>query len=326
MSATKLRWGLVGCGDIARKRIAPALTGHPKSELWAVSRRDAEQAEAFAHEFGASRWYPAWEQLIRDPEIDAVYVATPVHLHAAQTIAADRAGKHVLCGKPYAMNVAECEAMIAAAKNSNVRLGVAYYRHFYPVVRRIGEIMAAREIGTPVLVQVKAFEWFDPEPSHPRRWLIEKQLSGGGPMFDFGCHRIQLLLHLFGEVKRVRSLLTNARFRRQVEDTAGALFEFEGGTQAVLTVTHAAAEPQDTLEIFGTEGSIHVRVLNDGVMTVRTKDGERTESCAPSANLHWPLIDDFITAVMSDRAPEVGGEVGRSVAQLEQQIYEQNTH
>src|SRR6476646_8368156 len=108
MSVSKVRWGLIGCGDISRKRVAPALSDSPLCELIAVSRAKAQLAESFAGEFGAQRWYSDWRQLLLDHEIEAVYVATPVHLHAEQTIAAAEAGKHVLCEKPMALGVAEC--------------------------------------------------------------------------------------------------------------------------------------------------------------------------------------------------------------------------
>ena len=171
----QLRWGLIGCGDIAQKRIAPALRESATCELVAVSRAQTELAESFAKQFGARKWYSDWKELLRDEEIDAVYIATPVHLHAAQTIAAAEAGKHVLCEKPMAMNVSECGQMIAACRANKVKLGVAYYRHFYPVVERIKSIIASGDIGTPVMVQINAFEWFNPEADHPRSWLLKKR-------------------------------------------------------------------------------------------------------------------------------------------------------
>jgi len=239
----KVKFGLIGCGDIARKRIAPALRDLPNCELLAVSRANFALAESFAKEFGARRWYRDWQELLTDEEIDAVCIATPVHLHMEQAIAAARAGKHVLCEKPMALSVAECNQMIAACAESKVRLGIAYYRHFYPAVERVRTILNSGEIGTAIVAQMNAFEWFDPEPSHPRRWLLQKELSGGGPMFDFGCHRIEVLLALFGDVKEVRGLSANVLFDREVEDTASALLQFENGPQAVLTVSHAAREP-----------------------------------------------------------------------------------
>jgi predicted dehydrogenase len=317
----RIRWGLIGCGDISRRRVAPALRDSPLCELVAVSRAKAELAEAFAKEFGARRWCADWHDLLMDYEIDAIYVATPVHLHAEQTIAAAERGKHVLCEKPMALNVAECDRMIDACRSNDVKLGVAYYRHFYPVVRRVKELIDSGELGVPVVVQVNAFEWFDPDPSTARSWLLKKELSGGGPMFDFGCHRIEVLLDLLGNIADVKSTLTNAFFNREVEDTATAVFQFERGTCGTLTVTHAVREPQDSFALFCTEGSIHIPVLNEGRLRVLTRDGERIETHPNPSNIHQPLIDDFATAILERRDPAVTGEVGRSVALIEEKIY-----
>lgn len=316
-----LRWGLIGCGDIARKRIAPALRDSSHSELVAVSRSRAELAEAFAIEFGARKWYSTWQELLRDEEIDAVYVATPVHLHAAQTVAAARAGKQVLCEKPMALDSRQCDEMIAACRANGVQLGIAYYRHFYPVVDRVKSAIESGEIGQAIVAQINAFEWFNPEAGHPRSWLIRKDLSGGGPMFDFGCHRIEVLLNIFGRIKKVTGLVTNTLFDRAVEDTAIASFQFDHGATAVLTVTHAARDAQDTLDVFGSRGSIHIPNLNDGRMCINTEAGERWEQHPPEANFHAPLIDDFVDAVASYREPRVSGEIGRMVARIEEAIY-----
>ena len=321
MNLSKLRWGLIGCGDISRKRVAPALRDSPLCELIAVSRARVHLAESFANEFGARRWYSEWQQLLMDYEIDAIYVSTPVHLHAEQTIAAAEAGKHVLCEKPMALNVADCERMIAACRSNDVKLGVAYYRHFYPAVRRVKELVDSGELGVPIIVQVNAFEWFDPKPSDSRSWLIRKDLSGGGPMFDFGCHRIEMLLDLFGAVNDVKSTLAHTLFDREVEDVATAVFRFERGTCGTLTVAHSAREPQDTFDLFCSHGSIHIPVLNEGTMRVLTADGERTEAQPNPENIHQPLIEDFASAVLANREPVVTGEIGRSVALLEERIY-----
>lgn len=318
MSYPKVRWGLIGCGDIARKRVAPALRDSALCELVAVSRARSELADSFAREFGARRWSADWHDFLMDYEIDAIYVATPVHLHAEQTIAAAERGKHVLCEKPMALNVAECDRMIAACRANDVKLGVAYYRHFYPAVRRVKELVDSGELGVPVVAQINAFEWFDPSQSDPRAWLINRSLSGGGPMFDFGCHRIEVLIDIFGDVREVKATLANTFFDREVEDTATAVFQFKRGTCATLTVTHAAREPQDTFDLFCSHGSIHIPVLNEGTMRVVTPDGERIETHPNTANIHQPLIDDFATAVLNNRDPIVTGEITRAIALIEE--------
>jgi len=318
---TVLNWGLIGAGDIARKRIAPALRDLPGCNLVAVNRARAALAEEFAREFGAEKWFADWEELLADDEIKAVYIATPVFLHAAQTVKAAEAGKHVLCEKPMALNVAECDRMIAACRANNVRLGIAYYRRFYPVIRRAKEIIKTGALGKITLAQINAFEFFNPSPTHSRYWLLEKEKSGGGPMMDFGCHRLEVLTNLFGNVMELKSLVSNAVFGREVEDTASVLLQFDGGTCANLTVTHAAREPQDTLDIFGTEGSIHIPVLNGAELKLRTGDEEKTEFHAPHVNFHQPLIEDFTQAVLNDREPLMTGEIGREMARLEERIY-----
>ena len=318
----KLRWGLIGCGDISRKRVAPALRDIPACELVAVSRARVDLAGAFAKEFGAKRWYGDWRELVADGEIDAVYVATPVYLHADQTVAAAEAGKHVLCEKPMAMTPDECDRMISICKREGVTLGVAYYRRHYPAIRRIKEILASGKIGKPIIAQINAFERFNPSPGADRYWLLEKSKSGGGPMMDFGCHRLEILLNLFGKMARTSAVIGRALFDREVEDTCIASFEFEGGTQASVAVTHAAFEPQDTLDIYCAEGSIHTPSLNRGEIRIVAASGEGIESHPPHANLHQPLIEDFTRAVLDGREPEASGEVGLSVAHFEEAIYE----
>ena len=294
----------------------------PICELIAVSRANPQLVESFAHEFGAQRAYSEWRALLSDRDIDAIYVATPVYLHAEQTIAAAEAGKHVLCEKPMALSVAECDRMIAACRANNVKLGVAYYRHFYPIVRRVKELVDSGELGVPIVVQVNAFEWFDPEASNPRSWLIDPAISGGGPMFDFGCHRIEVMLDVFGPVRDVKAMLSNTLFDREVEDFATALFQFERGMCGTLSVAHAAQEPQDTLDLFCSQGSVHIPVLNQGTMRVVTADGTRTEEHPNARNIHLPLIEDFARAVLEDREPVVTGEIGRAVALIEERVYQ----
>ena len=317
----KLNWGLIGCGDISRKRVAPALRDLDNCELYAVNRSNYELAESFAYEFGAKKWYATWHELLSDREIDAVYIAAPVYLHAPVAVAAADAGKHVLCEKPMGLNNNECDLMIEGCEKNNVKLGIAYYRHFYPAVTKIKEIIANDGIGRVVHCQINAFEYFNPQPGEPRRWLLEKEKSGGGPMFDFGCHRIEVLINLFGKVNQVEGFLANVRFNRDVEDTAAAVIAFEAGPVAVLNVTHAADESQDTLDIFGSKGSIHVPVLNNGTIIIKTASGEREIKCPPDKNFHLPLIKDFSESVLSGRSPAVTGEIGKEVNNILSLIY-----
>jgi predicted dehydrogenase len=289
--------------------------------LTAVSRARGELAEQFAREFGAPRWYGDWRDLLKDAEIDAVYIATPPNLHAEQTIAAAEAGKHVICEKPMALDARECRRMIAACRGAGVRLSIAYYRHFYPVVRRIREILSAGELGKPVFAEVRAFENFRPEPDDPRYWMVRRQQGGGGPLMDFGCHRIEVLLNVMGPVAAVSGSSGRLVTDWDVEDSSVSLFEFQNESRAVLAVSRAVEEAQDSLDIYGSAGSIHVPVLNEGRMDVFTAAGERSESHPPHPNLHLPYIGAVAEAFAENREPPVPGETGLRVAEIIEEIY-----
>jgi predicted dehydrogenase len=320
-SEAPFRWGLIGAGDIARRRVAPAMRDSPTSTLVAVSRARSELAAGFAAEFAARRWHARWQDLVADSGIDGVYIATTVDVHAAQTIAAADAGKHVLCEKPMAMTAAECDRMIAACRANRVTLGVAYYRRFYPAIARVKAMIGAGEIGAPVFAQMNALEWFNPDANHPRGWLLRRERAGGGPMMDFGCHRIEVLVNLFGTARGATGLTATVVFDRDVEDTAAVLLQFDSGPCASVAVSHAVRDRQDTFDVFGTRGSIRCRNLNAGELRIVVDDRERVETHPPAANVHQPLIEDFVEAVATHRPPAVTAEVGRHVAAIEDQIY-----
>jgi len=316
-----LNWGLIGCGDIARKRVAPAIRDLDNCRLVAVNRAQSDLAEQFAEEFGADRWYRDWRELLKDEEIKAVYVATPPNLHAEQTIAAAKAGKHVICEKPMALNAQECRRMIAACRTAGVRLSIAYYRHFYPVVGRIKQILESGQIGKVVLAEIRAFENFRPEAEDPRSWMVRKRQGGGGPLMDFGCHRIEVLLNILGDASKAwgsqGSLITDW----DVEDTSISIMEFQNEARGMLALSRAIEEPQDTLDIYGSVGSIHIPVLNNGGMTVVTPGGERREDHPPHQNLHLPYIEAVTRAFLADGEPPVPGETGLRVAEITEEIY-----
>ena len=140
-------------------------------------------------------------------------------------------------------------------------------------------------------------------------------------MFDFGCHRIEVLLDIFGPISDISAMLKTVALDRQVEDTAVAIFQFEKGPCGTLSIAHAAREAQDTLDIFGSEGSIHVASLNEGIWRVSNSDGERVEATPPHTNFHLPLIDDFTKSVLGQFEPAVTGEIGREVARIVAAIY-----
>jgi predicted dehydrogenase len=316
-----LRWGLIGCGDIAHRMVAPALRSAADSELLAIARADPARLAAFALAHDVPRTYPRWQDLIADPDVTAVYVATPPDVHCVQTVAAAEAGKHVLCEKPMALTVEECQRMIDACRAHGVTLGIAYYRGFFPVVRRVQEVLASREIGRPLIAHVLLYSPFDAAIDDPRGWLGDRDRAGGGPMMDMGCHRIEMLLRLFGPVSDVTGWVGRLRIHRDIDDTATALLQFQSGVHATLSVSWAPSEKRDSVEIFATTGTISIPALGAGTMIVRNAAGQRTEHHPSNPNHHQPLVDDFVHAVGDHRPPLVTAEIGLEVNRIEAAIY-----
>jgi predicted dehydrogenase len=322
-----ITWGLIGPGDIARKRVVAALRALAEhASLKAVAGRDKQQTEEFAHQHGIPEAHTRWQSLLEDPAIDAVYIATPVDLHAPMTTAAARAGKHVLCEKPMALTHRQCRAMIRACRGAGVRLGIAYYRRFYPAVLKMKELLDAGGIGEPVLAEVVVAERFDAEaPDAPRRWLVEKDRSGGGPMMDLGCHRIDLLVYLLGEIRSARGELRNVRFHhRTTEDHATATLGFgdgPGGATGSITASHCLGQGEDRFEIHGTAGKLVCPNLVSGELEVARNGASTMHRLPPHPNLHYPLVEEYNRALREGRDPAITGEEGAKASRALDWIY-----
>ena len=318
----QVRWGLIGCGDIAQRCVGPALAALESCELAAVARRDPAALQSCVQQFAAQRGYERWQDLLADDSIQAVYLASPVNLHCEQAVAAAECGKHVLCEKPIAIDALQGQTMVDAARQNGVHLGIAYYRHFFPVVRRLKEILASGEIGAVMQARVDAAETPLFSPDHPRYWIFEQDKAGGGCLMDFGCHRIEVLMHLLGEVSAVKASTGKVYDRHEVEDAATLLLEFENGVHAVLSVMRGGVENRDAVSIFGTDGSVRVNTLSRGAITIDTTGGSRTETLPPHENPHLPLIESFTRSVLENTAPEVDGHIGLKVQAIIDKAYQ----
>src|SRR5258708_4687766 len=244
-----------------------------------------------------SRSWSALDEALSDREVNAVYVATPVFLHAPQTIQSLRAGKHVLCEKPMAMNEAEARSMVQAADKSGRTLGVAYYRRAYPKVQRAKELLDAGIIGKPVLAELTSHTWFD-EKESGRSWLVDPAKAGAGPLYDIASHRIDVLNFLFGQPMRASAHLSNAVHRYAVEDNATVMIEYAGSVRGIVDVRWHSKVKRDECRIRGTEGEMELSPLNGPALVY---PGGR-ENLPPNPNLHYPLIENFVDAVL-DNAP-----------------------
>jgi predicted dehydrogenase len=243
----------------------------------------------------------AWRDLsaaLAESEANAVYVATPVFLHAPQTIACLRAGRHVLCEKPMALNFLQAQSMQDAAVDAGRTLGIAYYRRMYPKVARARQLVGMGAIGRPFFAEATSHSWFPNGPAGPRDWFTDAKRAGGGPLYDIAVHRIDLMNYLFGKPARVSAHLSTLVQPVEVEDNATVVIEYEGGTRGMVDVRWHSRVVRDEFRIRGTEGEIDLNPLNGPELVW---PGGR-EHIPAHANLHLPCIENFVAAVL-DNAP-----------------------
>jgi len=282
-----LNWVVVGVGDIAVRRVIPAIQAESRSNLYGVVTRDLTKAAPL----NTRAWTNLGEALSQTA-VHAVYVATPVFLHAPHTIQALRAGKHVLCEKPMAMSEAEARSMLRTASETGKTLGVAYYRRSYPKVQRAQELLDAGAIGTPVFAELSCHDWFDGRDSS-RAWLVDPVKAGGGPLFDIGSHRIDVLNFLFGQPQRVSGHLSNAVHHYAVEDNATVMIDYPDGVRGVVDVRWHSRVKRDECRIRGTKGEMDLTPLNGPELVYPGGRGH----LPPHVNLHYPMLENFVDAV-----------------------------
>ena len=282
-----VNWVVVGVGDITKKAVIPAIEAEERSVLYGVVTRDLRKAEAYP---GVKAW-ETLDEALQDDKVDAVYVASPVFLHVSQTIAALRAGKHVVCEKPVAMNYAEASAMVEEAKRAGRLFGVAYYRRGYPKLQRAKELIASGAIGAPLFVEAVYHGWLE---SEERGWLRDPRVAGGGPLYDVASHRIDACNYLFGKPERAVGLRSNAVHELKVEDSATVLIGYAGGVHAVVDARWNSRVARDEFRVVGTEGEMVLTPLNGG--SIRWPDGE--EELPTETLRHLPIIRNFVAAVL----------------------------
>ena len=274
-----MNWLVIGIGDISRKRVIPAILSEPRSRLHSILTRDP----AKARDYPEAHVYTDLEDALHNRQVDAVYVATPVALHTAQTIAALKRGKHVLCEKPAALTFADAFRMKQAADEAGKVLGIAYYRRLFPKLIDAKRRIEAGEIGTPVLAEANCHGWLPPET---RGWLTDPKMAGAGPLYDIACHRIDAINFLFGDPRRATGLLSNAVHQTPVEDSATILIDYGTGPRAIIDVRWNSRIDRDQFRIVGTTGAIDLSPLSP--------------DSGAHANVHYPLIENFVSACLGE--------------------------
>jgi predicted dehydrogenase len=303
--AHTLKWLLAGAGDIARKRVAPALREVNGSRIVAVCDPDAQRAGELARDFGIETVYRDYREALEKSDADSVYIATPVGLHVPMTVEALRSGYHTLVEKPLGLTYEEVRPALEAAMNTPMASGCAYFRRFSPVYRKTAEMLAQGVFGKVVHVRLSYFSWFNPTPEDPKYWRVVRARSGGGPLSDMGTHMFDVLIGLFGLPEKV-SAMTAAQDRDwDVEDGSAIVMRLPGGALITAGIHWNSKTWNHAFEIIGTEARVLWQPYDSGKMllTIGRETEEIDLPCA--ANVHGPLVEDFISSVWEPRSPMV---------------------
>ncbi len=292
---TKVRWGILGAAQIGINKVIPAMQKGEWSQVDAIASRDLGKAEAAAGKLGIARAYGSYEELLADPEIEAIYNPLPNHLHVPWSIRAAEAGKHVLCEKPIGMSAAECEALIEARDRWGVQIGEAFMVRSHPQWLRARELAHSGEIGEARAV-VGVFSYFNIKPENIRN--IPQY--GGGALMDIGCYMIQAARFLFGEEPvRVESAIDNDP-AMGTDRLTSAVLQFPSG-HAVFTCSTQMA-PFQRVTVFGTKGRVEIEIPVNAPPDKTTRifvdasGTSRTEEFAP-VDQYTLQGDDFSRAV-----------------------------
>ena len=294
-----IKWGIIGCGDVTEVKSGPAFNKVPDSKLVAVMRRDAAKAGDYAKRHGVPKWYSNAYELINDPEINAIYVATPPLQHEEYTIAALEAGKPVYVEKPMAVDAAAAESMQEAASRTNVKLSVAHYRRAQPVFIKIKELLESGTIGEIKFVNLQYLAApLSPEQLQQTKvkWRVDPAVAGGGLFHDLAPHQLDLMLYLIGKVKKANGISTNQAGLYDADDIVTGTILFENGAifSGVWCFTVPAEEAKDTCEIIGTNGKISFSIFGEPDIAI-TKNGQTaTVHFEKLEHVQQPMIEKVV--------------------------------
>lgn len=344
----RIRTGIIGCGKVAHLH-AQALKDLGKSDFVAVCSRSPERRDAFAERYGVKAYADVSEMIV-DAGVQAVSVCTPHPNHAEPTIAAVQSEVHAIVEKPLASSLQDCDAMISAAKQANVKLAMISQRRFYAPVQRIKNAIDTGKLGKPVLATAYLLGWRDQAYYDSDPWRGSWEAEGGGVLVNQAPHQLDILLWFMGEIDELCGYWANLNHPYiEVEDTALAIVRFKNGALGNIVVSNSQNPAlYGKVTVFGETGATVSAQTDGGAMFIagrskieeppindlwtipgeeemfrkwRREDIELFDKIDPMVYYHRLQLEDFLEAILEDRQPMVTGEEGRKTVELFTAIY-----
>ena len=302
--ATKLsevRWGIIGAGDVCEVKSGPAMYKVANSKLVAVMRWDGKKAEDYARRHGVQRWYEDADKLINDPDVNAIYIATPPGSHREYTLKAAGAGKPVYVEKPMARTHQECLDMVDACERAGVPLFTAYYRRRLPNFLKIQSLLKDGVIGDVRYVNIQLNKTLEPDivwaSGNSDNWRVVPEISGGGYFYDLAAHQLDMMDFLFGPIQNAQGIADNQANRYEAEDIVLGTFSFENGIvgQGTWCFTTSKVSDREVTTIVGSKGQISFPFFGDHSVTLHL-EGSAAEVMKFDipVNIQQPLIQSIV--------------------------------
>ncbi len=293
-----INWGFIGCGEVTEKKSGPAFSLIEGSKVVAVMSRSEEKARSYARRHGIKNWYTDPQALLEDPDVNAVYIATPPSTHATFAIMAMKAGKPVYVEKPMAANYEDCCRINRISLSTGMPCFVAYYRRYLDYFLRVKQLIESGEIGTVVNVQIR----FAVPPrdldynSRNLPWRVQADIAGGGYFYDLAPHQIDLLQEMFGPIIEAEGYTANRGGLYDTEDSVSACFRFANGVPGSGSwcfVAHESAK-EDSIQIIGDKGSVSFSVFTYSPIKLHTHRGDEEIRIETPHYVQLPLIRNIV--------------------------------
>jgi predicted dehydrogenase len=309
---SEVRWGVLGVGNVCEKKSAPAMNIVPNSKLVAVMRRDEIKVKDYAERHDVPKWYTDAKDLVHDPEVNAIYIATPPHMHLPYTKLAASVGKPVYVEKPMARTFAECKEMVGICEEAGVPLYVAYYRRALPHFVKIKEVMDSGAIGKIRTVHINMKQVIRPDAvvHLENNWRIDPQIAGGGYFFDLASHQLDLLDFFFGPITKAKGFAANQAKAYMAEDIVTGTFVFENGVMGTGNWCFTTSQDAqiDEITIYGNIGKISFQTFGNGEFALEVDQQEKQLfHLELPYHIQQPLIKSIVEDLLgSGKCPSTG--------------------
>jgi predicted dehydrogenase len=317
----KISWGIIGCGDVTELKSGPAFNKVKNSELVAVMRRDAAKAKDYAFRHNVPKWYANANELINDPDINAVYIATPPSSHEEYSMAVLAAGKPVYVEKPMTMDAASAERMMNAVAKANGKLAIAHYRRAQPLFKKIKQLVADKAIGNARFARLSLYKKSytqDDLNFEKTAWRVDPALAGGGLFHDLSPHQLDLMYYFLGEPAKANGIANNQAGLYTADDMVTGNILFKSGVQfsGVWCFNVAASDEEDSCEIVGDKGKIIFSFFEHRPVTVIIDGKTETFSFEPLQHVQQPMIEQVVNYFLDEGPNPCSAEDGLKVMNL----------